>query len=165
MPSLDTGRSKRDSPLSTSEQSYQRVQIATHHPELRNGNSYSSGKKCIEVICNFFFSSTSLHHTCTASTVSFQDDGASELSFTPLRAAALARRLITPSPSPTWQRFRNFKEAAHLVLDHNTVILRLLLAGCHLYVQLLHQPSGKVHYLIKTRVSSGCNAPIGSRRQ
>ena len=161
MPSLDTGRSKQDSPLSTSEQSYQRVQIATHHP----GNSYSSGKKCIEVICNFFYSSTSLYHTCTASTVSFQDDGASELSFTPLKAAALARRLITPSPSPTWQRFRNFKEAAHLVLDHNTVILRLLLAGCHLYVQLLHQPSGKVHYLIKTRVSSGCNAPIGSRRQ
>ena len=148
MPSLDTGRSKQDSPLSTSEQSYQRVQIATHHP----GNSYSS-------------SSTSLYHTCTASTVSFQDDGASELSFTPLRAAALARRLITPSPSPTWQRFRNFKEAAHLVLDHNTAILRLLLAGSHLYVQLLHQPSGKVHYLIKTRVSSGCNAPIGSRRQ
>ena len=48
--------------------------------------------------------------TWTASTVSFQEDFASVFSFRPLRGDALARRLITPSLGPTWQKYLCFTQ-------------------------------------------------------
>ena len=87
--------------------------------------------------------------TWTASTVSFQDEGASELSFIPLEGSTLARRLITPSPGPTLSvlSWNSKTIPAHLMSKHYTIALIFLSIWSHLYVQLMHETTWEVNHL------------------
>ena len=104
----DTGHSTQDWHRLNLDQSHQKVQIAIHHPTLQKMSQLIEIKKKRVDKNIIIFSALKINlATWTASTVSFQEDFAAELIFSPFMGAALARRLITPSPGPTWQKIKS----------------------------------------------------------
>ena len=98
----DTGHSTQDWHRLNLDQSHQKVQIAIHHPKLQKVSQLIEIKKKRVDKNIIIFSALKINlATWTASTVSFQEDFAAELIFSPFMGAALARRLTTPSPGPT----------------------------------------------------------------
>ena len=98
----DTVHSTQDWHRLNLDQSHQKVQIAIHHPTLQKMSQLIEIKKKRVDKNIIIFSALKINlATWTASTVSFQEDFAAELIFSPFMGAALARRLTTPSPGPT----------------------------------------------------------------